>query len=64
MVLLKRKAFSLVAPPTNIPENADVFVMRGTSELFTDYETYLKRCGPQMTTCVVRMLTDVADMSS
>ncbi|KAK5174622.1 uncharacterized protein LTR77_001703 [Saxophila tyrrhenica] len=43
MVLFKRKPFALIPPPENISDNAEVFVMRGTGEVFTDYEKYLKR---------------------
>ncbi|KAK4624005.1 Imitation switch two complex protein 1 [Fulvia fulva] len=43
MVLLKRKPVHLLPPPTSIPDHAEVFVMRGTDEVFTDYEKYLKR---------------------
>jgi hypothetical protein len=43
MMLFKRKPFFLIPPQNNIPNNAEVFVMRGTGEVFTDYEKYLKR---------------------
>ncbi|KAK3700580.1 hypothetical protein LTR37_015909, partial [Vermiconidia calcicola] len=42
-VLFKRKPFTLLPPPPNLSDNAEVFVMRGTNEVFTDYEKYLKR---------------------
>ncbi|WPH02807.1 Hypothetical protein R9X50_00567500 [Acrodontium crateriforme] len=43
MVLFKRKPIHLIPQPTQLPDNAEVFVMRGTGEIFTDYEKYLKR---------------------
>ncbi|EMC98900.1 hypothetical protein BAUCODRAFT_65656 [Baudoinia panamericana UAMH 10762] len=43
MVLYKRKEFTRLAPPANITDSTDVFVMRGTNEVFTEYEKYLRR---------------------
>ncbi|KAI9265050.1 ATP-utilizing chromatin assembly and remodelling N-terminal-domain-containing protein [Phascolomyces articulosus] len=45
MPLLKRKAFPLLDPPTFDPQVKDrqVWVSPITSEIFTDYETYVKR---------------------
>ncbi|EME83809.1 uncharacterized protein MYCFIDRAFT_84117 [Pseudocercospora fijiensis CIRAD86] len=43
MVLNKRKPVHLIPSATNIPDNAEVYVMKGTNEVFTDYEKYLKR---------------------
>ncbi|KXT17528.1 hypothetical protein AC579_3223 [Pseudocercospora musae] len=42
-VLNKRKPVHLIPSPNNIPDNAEVYVMKGTDEIFTDYEKYLKR---------------------
>ncbi|KAK4502393.1 hypothetical protein PRZ48_005818 [Zasmidium cellare] len=42
-VLNKRKPVHLIPNPTNIPDHAEVYVMKGTDEVFTDYEKYLKR---------------------
>ena len=43
MVLRGRKPFMYTTPPPNLPDNAEVFEMRGTGEVFTDYESYLRR---------------------
>jgi len=43
MVLFKRKPITYSTPPAKLPENAEVYVMKGTNEVFTDYEAYLKR---------------------
>ncbi|KAK4546697.1 hypothetical protein LTR36_001915 [Oleoguttula mirabilis] len=43
MVLFKRKPITMVPPQTSIPDNQEVFVMKGTDEVFTEYEKYLKR---------------------
>lgn len=43
MVLRGRKPFTYTTPPPNISDNAEVFEMRGTGEVFTDYESYLRR---------------------
>ncbi|CAK4020367.1 Hypothetical predicted protein [Lecanosticta acicola] len=42
-VLNKRKPVHFIPNPTNISDNAEVYIMRGTNEVFTDYEKYLKR---------------------
>ncbi|KAI7492101.1 hypothetical protein KC357_g1334 [Hortaea werneckii] len=42
MVLYKRKPILIHAPP-KLPDNAEVYVMRGTNEVFQDYEDYLRR---------------------
>jgi len=34
--------------PKDITDNTEVFEMRGTGEVFTDYESYLKRYVHQM----------------
>ncbi|KAI6891289.1 hypothetical protein KC348_g19177, partial [Hortaea werneckii] len=42
MVLYKRKPI-LIHPPPKLSDNAEVYVMRGTNEVFQDYEDYLRR---------------------
>lgn len=43
MVLFKRKPITMAPPPTILSDNQEVFVMKGTHEVFVDYEKYLKR---------------------
>ncbi|KAK5737505.1 hypothetical protein LTS12_025882 [Elasticomyces elasticus] len=43
MVLKGRKPVVYIPTPKNISDNAEVFEMRGTGEVFVDYESYLKR---------------------
>jgi hypothetical protein len=43
MVLRGKKQFVLLEPPKINNEASDVWVMKGTNEVFPDYESYLKR---------------------
>jgi hypothetical protein len=43
MVLRGKKQFMLLDPPNINNEAADVWVMKGTNEIFADYESYLRR---------------------
>ena len=43
MVLKGRKPVVYLPLPKDITDNTEVFEMRGTGEVFTDYESYLKR---------------------
>ncbi|KAK5135513.1 hypothetical protein LTR08_005148 [Meristemomyces frigidus] len=43
MVLYKRKPITMTLPPAVVSDSAEVFVMKGTDEVFTEYEKYLKR---------------------
>ncbi|KJY00059.1 ddt domain-containing protein [Zymoseptoria brevis] len=43
MVLNKRKPVHLIPQPTNLTDTTEVYVMKGTDEVFTDYEKYIKR---------------------
>ncbi len=43
MVLKGRKPVVYLPLPKDITDNAEVFEMRGTGEVFMDYESYLKR---------------------
>jgi len=43
MVLKGRKPVQIQAPPEDITDNTEVYEMRGTGEVFTDYEGYLRR---------------------
>ncbi|WPB05108.1 uncharacterized protein RHO25_009758 [Cercospora beticola] len=42
-VLNKRKPVNLITATPDVPDNVEVYVMKGTNEVFTDYEKYLKR---------------------
>ncbi|KAI5361985.1 Putative DDT domain, WHIM2 domain, WHIM1 domain-containing protein [Septoria linicola] len=42
-VLNKRKPVNLITSPPDVPDSAEIYVMKGTNEVFTDYEKYLKR---------------------
>ncbi|KAF2862378.1 hypothetical protein K470DRAFT_256014 [Piedraia hortae CBS 480.64] len=43
MVLHNHKPVKIYTAPSNLPNDAEVFVMPGTDEVFGDYEQYLKR---------------------
>lgn len=43
MVLHKRKPIARLATPPKIADKDDVWIMKGTGEVFKDYEQYLKR---------------------
>jgi len=43
MVLKGRKPVVYLPVPKDITDNTEVFEMRGTGEVFMDYESYLKR---------------------
>ena len=43
MVLFKRKPIAMTPQPPIVSDTAEVWVMKGTDEVFTEYDKYLKR---------------------
>ncbi|KAM0716301.1 hypothetical protein Q7P37_007746 [Cladosporium fusiforme] len=61
MVLFKRKPVTIIAQPQNVKEDAEVWVVPETGEIFTEYEKYLKRYGP---TIELKKFTDAINGKS